>query len=272
MRAGEILMALHNDVASVTDKLGYESYADAIARFLVDTDTPPPLSVSIQAPWGSWQVLTDAAHPRKLDPKEGREAAKIKFGASAVERLRLDGVLKFLNRATSVTFWQFIGGAKMGEPVETPAPTVKLANPDQRLTIWFNAWKYETSEQIWAGLVDAIVTQVSERLSLIERETFLLRLQLSRIDDGIVRKKIYDRVLTAWWATVQRWVADRRIGDPLFPGPRRTAYSGTGPTVRSGNGAVRPCRFRRHRCVRHSARSRRLSRTPIFHQRSQDEG
>jgi hypothetical protein len=67
-------------------------------------------------------------------------------------------------------------------------------------TIWFNAWKYETSEQIWAGLVDSIISQIAERLHPLDREKFLLKLQLSRIDDGIVRRKIYDRIVTIWWS------------------------------------------------------------------------
>jgi hypothetical protein len=73
-------------------------------------------------------------------------------------------------------------------------------------TVWFNAWKYDTSEQMWAGLVDAIVSQISNRLKPIDRELFLLRLQLARIDDGIVRRKIYDRVVTIWWANVRPWL------------------------------------------------------------------
>src|SRR5262249_3502286 len=47
--------------------------------------------------------------------------------------------------------------------------------------------------------------QVGARLPPVERELFLLRLQLARIDDGIVRRKIYDRVVTIWWGQVRRW-------------------------------------------------------------------
>jgi hypothetical protein len=81
---------------------------------------------------------------------------------------------------------------------------------DQRWTVWFNAWKYENSEQVWAGLVDAIVTQVSDRIGVtdpVEREMFLLRLNLARIDDGIVRRRIYERVYTYWLETSKYWIA-----------------------------------------------------------------
>lgn len=54
-------------------------------------------------------------------------------------------------------------------------------------------------------MVDAIISQVSDRLSPVERELFLLRWNLARIDDGEVRKKIYDRVARYWWVGA-RWL------------------------------------------------------------------
>jgi hypothetical protein len=35
MKAGQVMMTLHNDVAGAKDNLGYGSYADAIAKFLL---------------------------------------------------------------------------------------------------------------------------------------------------------------------------------------------------------------------------------------------
>ncbi len=41
-----------NDKWTLDDKLGYSIYAYAIARFISDTYTEPPIAISIQAPWG----------------------------------------------------------------------------------------------------------------------------------------------------------------------------------------------------------------------------
>jgi len=185
---GQIAMTLHNDVANAEDRLGYDSYAEAIAGFLSHVQTPPPLSISIQAPWGVGKSTLMKLIRKRLDPDlpcDGGEAATASPSWSS--RLTLRSVLQMLDRERSFD-------------VVTAAQSASL------WTVWFNAWKYETSEQIWAGLVDSIVSQIGERLPTIEREKFLLRLQLARIDDGVVRRKIYDRVVTIWWAKARAWV------------------------------------------------------------------
>lgn len=48
---GEIGKKLFSDVAEAEDKLGYDDYASY--DFLIDKSTQPPLSISIQAPWGA---------------------------------------------------------------------------------------------------------------------------------------------------------------------------------------------------------------------------
>jgi KAP family P-loop domain len=181
---GQIGTMLHNDVAAVQDQLGYDAYAEAIRDFLADSATSPPLSVSIQAPWGAGKSSLMHQIRDKLDPAETRTPQQ--QDNAPAKRLTLRGALAFLNRE---------------QPGYSPGKAA-----DKRLwTVWFNAWQYDSSEQLWAGLVDAIVTQISARLPPVSRELFLLRLQLSRIDDGIVRKKIYDRVVTIWWSKVRAW-------------------------------------------------------------------
>jgi len=206
MRAGQILMSFHNDVATVTDKLGYDSYAKAISRFLIDAETPPPLSISIQAPWGAGKSSLMQLIREELDPKVAREKHRPKVG-QILTGMNVENVLVFLNRSSGSTWRTLLGRTTEAEKPQTiPLATIPLKEPSQRVTIWFNVWKYETSEQIWAGLVDAIVSQISERLSTAERELFLLRLQLSRVDDGVVRRKIYDRIIATWWARIRRWL------------------------------------------------------------------
>ncbi len=186
-RYGQIAMTLHNDVASTEDRLGYDSFAEAISEFLMHAQTPPPLSISIQAPWGVGKSSLMMLVRERLDPKAEREKHKPKPGSPlSAPRLLLGRVQKFLDRS---------------EPLEV---TVE-AGRSRLWTVWFNAWKYETSEQIWAGLVDAIVSQIGERLPLIEREKFYLKLQLARIDDGIVRRKIHDQIASVWWGRVRGW-------------------------------------------------------------------
>jgi hypothetical protein len=176
--AGQIGKKLFNDIASVDDKLGYESYADAISKFLIDPATLPPLSISIQAPWGVGKSSLMHQIRERLDPR-------IERVITDDSRLSVGGALAFLNRKRKI---------------QRPK-----GKPGRLWTVWFNAWKYDSSEQVWAGLVDAIVSEISNRLSPVDRELFLFKLQLSRIDDGVVRRKIYERIFARWFGSIWKW-------------------------------------------------------------------
>ena len=64
-----------------------------------------------------------------------------------------------------------------------------------RATVWFNAWKYQTSEQIWAGLAHCIINHVTVRMKPEQRELFWLKLNSRRVDANAVRRKVYEAVL-----------------------------------------------------------------------------
>jgi hypothetical protein len=54
---------------------------------------------------------------------------------------------------------------------------------------------YQTGEQVWAGLAHEIIKQTTDRMSAAERENFWLRLNLGRVDEQAVRRKIYGLVV-----------------------------------------------------------------------------
>jgi hypothetical protein len=62
--------------------------------------------------------------------------------------------------------------------------------------VWFNAWKYQNSEQIWAGMAHCIISQITARMNAKQRELFWLRLHARRINADEVRRKIYQAI--AW--------------------------------------------------------------------------
>lgn len=173
-----------HDQPNNVDRLNFAMYAQAIANFLTSPETTGAISISIQAPWGVGKssLMHQLRHLLDPDFKKKQDGSSLKTGS----------VLKFLNR-----MWRDAGEDDERNKLVLPAK--------QRWTVWFNAWQYESSEQVWAGLVDAIITQVSARLSLEQRELFLLRLNLARIDDGKVRQKLYDRLVAYWWAGA-RWI------------------------------------------------------------------
>lgn len=179
-QSNHIRQHLQHDRASHLDQMGFKPYAIAVAAFLTSSDAHGPISISIQAPWGAGKSSLMRQIQHQLDPDANQHPPESKITTGQV--------VKFLNRKLS----------------SSKAPATPQTE-SKRWTVWFNAWKYESSEQVWAGLVDAIISQVSDRLAPVERELFLLRLNLSRIDDSVVRKKIYDRVAALWWVSIRRW-------------------------------------------------------------------
>lgn len=175
--SGHVKMRLCNDSASSEDLLGYSVYASAIAGFVLHAETPVPLSVSIQAPWGAGKSSLMKMIRDQLDPEDKRKAA----GYVASIGLTLRDVLKILKKR--------MGGMKESVDDSNSGEAKGIS------TVWFNAWKYESSEQLWAGMVDAIISQLAARMPLAEREAFYLRLHLSRMDAGVIRRKVYNRLL-----------------------------------------------------------------------------
>lgn len=181
---------VNRDKWTTDDALGYHPYAYAIYRFLTDKETAPPLAISIQAPWGGGKTSLMRMIQAQLDP-DNPVFRQAKTTSSP-------------NNQTSATIKQIEdvihAGGQDPKPEQIDVGTVK-----NRVTVWFNAWKYESTDQIWAGLADSIVKQVTERLSPVDRELFFFRLHLKRLDIAKIRRKITDGVLSKLYELFVHW-------------------------------------------------------------------
>jgi hypothetical protein len=181
------------DKWTIDDALGYFPYAYAIFRFLTDKETSPPLAISIQAPWGGGKTSLMRMIQAQLDPSY--PGLRELEAASQDRSLKKATVKQIKNELDSTLH-------------EDPLPDLPGSNEGERLTIWFNAWKYESTDQIWAGLADSIVKQVAERLNPVERELFFFRLHLRRLDTAKIRKRLTNGLLTRFFSSAARhfWI------------------------------------------------------------------
>ncbi|WP_081069967.1 P-loop NTPase fold protein [Burkholderia cepacia] len=188
---------LGTDAPSRTDELGFLDYARAIARFLTHSDSKPPLTVSIQAPWGGGKSSLMKMIQAELDASKRKESSEAP--ATAEPRLSVGEVKQALSQVNS------------GSEPALPKVPKSSAPVKQRVTVWFNAWKYESTSQVWAGLVDVILQQVPDRLTLRERERFWALLNVKRIGVDHIRQRFYEHVISLalrtsiGWARAAAW-------------------------------------------------------------------
>ncbi len=167
---------LHIDKVTSEDLLGYDLYAHTIYRFLVHPQTKTPLTISIQAPWGGGKSSLMHMIQKKIDSFKNENSKKNEPGLS------LKGQRKFVN--------EYIHGGSYVPKLES------LSKRESKIcTIWFNPWKYQSKEQIWAGLVNSIVEGYAKKLTRIEEEKFYLYLHLKRLDLHRLRKMVYNQAI-----------------------------------------------------------------------------
>lgn len=197
-----------SDLWTTEDALGYRDYAYAIYRFMTHRKTKPPLTISVQAPWGGGKTSLMRMVQKFIDPEvdsELKKAAETPNGELTVKGV-LDEIKKWIDQKTDIKPLEQTSQKEIEKSVEdTNKKETEKKTDERRLTVWFNAWKYENTNQVWAGLIDAIMQQVAARLPVRERELFWLRLNLKRVDTEKIRQKIHERIFNYFWRGAYVW-------------------------------------------------------------------
>ena len=180
-------MSMHSDVYAKIDLLDYESYATVIARMITSGLSKPPLNISIMAPWGKGKTTLMRFIAQKISQTQ---AEKNRFTVESMN----GPTIKEWPKVSVWKLYQWLG--KKGKYLFTPN---KLSYP----VIWFNAWKFQKNEQIWAGLAHEIITQMADQLPDLEREKFWLRLNIKRIDrEKLKREILFTAIQKSWFPAV----------------------------------------------------------------------
>jgi hypothetical protein len=180
---------VHGDRWTIEDRLDYALYARAIAEFIRHPDAKPPMVISVQGPWGQGKTSLMRMVQRNLDPGHP-DLHDVDRHTPSDDACAPPSELTFKE----------LRGAIDGKI------TVLDTKPVTIRTVWFNAWKYQSSEQIWAGLGHAILAQLPARLTRRQRELFWVRLQWRRIDPGAVREDIHKAILEKFVPMLAGWV------------------------------------------------------------------
>jgi hypothetical protein len=164
VRKRNLQQLMYSDLYASTDLLNYETYASIIARLITTDFCKPPFNVSILAPWGKGKTTLMRFIQKKISTKKVQEKIVKERPVSTLSTL-----LNWLDN-TETLFSSF---KKLDHPV-----------------IWFNAWKFQKNEQIWAGLADEIIRQLAEQLDSVNREKFWLKLNIKRVDRDKLKREL----------------------------------------------------------------------------------
>lgn len=226
--------AVTSDAWSLRDDLESELYADAIATFIRDGRTRAPLTIGIKAPWGGGKTSLMKMIQRRLDPAADPGSPKAGTSAPARPGRRAEShlkVIKFLRDTWGRTQEQAAAQLEPDHPIRPGQP----AEGAPRITVWFNAWKYQSSEQLWAGLAHAIVSQLEQRMSPLQRERFWASLQVRRTHPGALRLLIYRALVTRLlpWALVIVVGGVIAAAGQVIPGAALGGFAAIGAILRS---------------------------------------
>ncbi|MFM6068949.1 MAG: P-loop NTPase fold protein, partial [Sphaerospermopsis kisseleviana] len=129
-----------SDQPAAKDSLGLTPYVIAMTEFLTHPDTKPPLTISIEGEWGSGKssFMKQLEDQIKVKSKE----IKNKKLAELWTRLKKD---YFLFSDLS-DIWLFL----------------ELKFSQETQTVWFNAWRHDKSESLWATFALSFLEQIAK--------------------------------------------------------------------------------------------------------------
>ncbi|MDN5286585.1 MAG: hypothetical protein JWR38_2859 [Mucilaginibacter sp.] len=169
IRQRNLKTLMHSDLYASVDLLNYETYASIIARLITSNLSRPPFNISIMAPWGKGKTSLMRFIQKKIHAEDPIRQVIKERPISSIQTL-----LGWIN-STETLFDSF---KKLDYPV-----------------IWFNAWKFQKSEQVWAGLADEIIRQLSLQLDSVNRERFWLKLNVKRIDRDKLKNELLFKLM-----------------------------------------------------------------------------
>lgn len=236
---------LTNDAWATKDLLGYELYATAISGMIIEDNhqTNPPLTVAILAPWGQGKTtlmryieidfrakrkgLRESYLKEKSDRSKAEQAEldelienrlKEKLEQTGqlsqeeeIERVEIAKRVKVAEEAKEESFAEK-GKSKFNQVSATignlldwlkksPSDSAPVPFP----TVWFNPWKHQNSEQVWAGMALSIINQLVDYLPGPEKEKFWFQLNLKRVNSNAIKNRIYRNIVNEFFTSLS-WV------------------------------------------------------------------
>ncbi|MGB5710683.1 MAG: P-loop NTPase fold protein, partial [Waterburya sp.] len=175
-----ILNTSVSDQAAAKDSLGFEPYVKAIAEFLTNPQTKPPLTLSVEGEWGSGKSSFMNQLKLEIEEKSQKQLTA-----------KLVGVEKWIRRFLLKIFYgwpQKLEGSTYNRLLRVLL-LLLLILPSRSLlfifdailsllfkglkrilphfirqprTVWFNAWRHDKAEELWVAFALEFICQISK--------------------------------------------------------------------------------------------------------------
>jgi formylglycine-generating enzyme required for sulfatase activity len=183
-----ILNTSVGDQAAVQDSLGFTPYVTAIGEFLINEQTKPPLTMSIEGEWGSGkssfmkqlQKQIELSQQKALEEKIDNFEKWVRRGLSRIfydyeinesryEWLKIDFQWKFIKLETKffLDLWKILNriclwiiDKILSLLIDIFKSVIFLLQRKPR-TVWFNAWRHDKAEALWAAFALEFIRQIS---------------------------------------------------------------------------------------------------------------
>ena len=108
----------------------------------------PPITISIQAPWGQGKTSLMRMIQKRLEP----DSQKPDSDSPKSTKAKFDDIFRWIKQFSKKPITGMLIQAMQKKPA---------TKTDKVPTVWFNPLYYHNTEQIWAGLAHAILTEAS---------------------------------------------------------------------------------------------------------------
>ncbi|HKP76204.1 MAG TPA: P-loop NTPase fold protein [Longimicrobiaceae bacterium] len=143
-RTLDVRTASLSDAVATRDRLGFEPYVNAVAAFITNSETKGPLTLAVEGEWGSGK----SSFMRQVQKA-------IRFGPGGEEPAQAGGMKRLLAALN---------------PRHDPGP----------LTVWFNPWRHDREDALWAAFALEFLRDISSQLSPARRLSGHLKLLCTR--------------------------------------------------------------------------------------------
>ncbi|MFI9813597.1 P-loop NTPase fold protein [Saccharothrix variisporea] len=178
-RLGPVVTRGFGDHVSPVDLLDRAGLVNAMAAALEPDlgDEPGPTVLTVEGPWGSGKSTL-------LDFVRQRLTTAPRPPAQELRRLRVFAADRLLRRPLSAT-------------PDQPLPPVRAS-----LVATFNPWRHQSSEQVWAGLAQAVTRAAEDALfpDRDSRERYWFTRNAGRIDRRSTQRELWRRIRSPFLA------------------------------------------------------------------------